>query len=127
MASGAVPITYTFASGLKSKCETFNITPIIAYTEEGEPTNTNQLGVVANKDPEILEESMRFANWLGSAEVIGEYASINGNMVANSDAADKMVPIIREVKENYKPQNVDWAYVNSMMDEWVAKIQLEIF
>lgn len=127
MASGAVPITYTFASGLKSKCETFNITPIIAYTEEGEPTNTNQLGVVANKDPEILEESMRFANWLGSAEVIGEYASINGNMVANTDAADKMVPIIREVKENYKPQNVDWAYVNSMMDEWVAKIQLEIF
>ncbi|MFR3821253.1 ABC transporter substrate-binding protein [Hungatella hathewayi] len=127
MASGKVPITFTFASGLKGKSESYNIKPLIVYTEVGEPTNTNQIAVVANKDQEMVEESMRFANWLGSAEVIGAYAAENGNMVANKKAEDSMVPIIKEVKEHYKPQEADWAYVNSMMDDWVAKIQLEIY
>ena len=103
------------------------VKPLIVYTEVGEPTNTNQIAVVANKDQEMVEESMRFANWLGSAEVIGAYAAENGNMVANKKAEDSMVPIIKEVKEHYKPQEADWAYVNSMMDDWVAKIQLEIY
>ena len=127
MASGKVPITFTFASGLKGKSESYNIKPLIVYTEVGEPTNTNQIAVVANKDQEMVEESMRFANWLGSAEVIGAYAAENGNMVANKKAEDSMAPIIKEVKEHYKPQEADWAYVNSMMDDWVAKIQLEIY
>lgn len=127
MASGKVPITFTFASGLKGKMESFGVEPIIAYTEEGEPTNTNQIGVVACKDQAKLEESLRLANWLGSAEFIGEYAAANGNLVANKEVVDKMVPAILEVQKNYKPQDVDWAYVNSMMDDWVAKIQLEIY
>ena len=127
MASGKVPITVAFASGLKSKIESFGVEPIIVYTETSEPSNTNQIGVVANKNSEIVEESIRFANWLGSAEVIGEYAQENGNIVANKEAEDMMVPIAKEVKENYTPQDVDWTYVNSMMDEWIAKIQLEIY
>ena len=48
-------------------------------------------------------------------------------MVANKEAEDQMIPLIKEVKENYKPQEADWTYINSMMDEWVAKIQLEIY
>lgn len=127
MASGKVPITFTYASGLKSKIDTFGVEPLIIYTEAGEPTNTNQIAVVNNKDTELVDESKRFVNWLGSADVIGEYAKDNGNMVANKDAADYMVPIIKEIQENYKPQDVDWTYVNSMMDQWVAKIQLEIY
>lgn len=127
MASGKVPITFTFASGLKSKSETFGVEPLIIYTEQGEPTNTNQIGVVKNKDQKVVDESKRFANWLGSAEVIGDYANTNGNMVANEKAADKMIPMIQEVQKHYKAQDVDWTYVNSMMDQWGAKIQLEIY
>lgn len=127
MASGKVPITFTYASGLKGKSESFNVNPIIIYTEAGEPTNTNQIGVVANKDQELVDESMRFANWLGSADIIGAYANANGNMVANKQAEGSMVPVIKEVKEKYKPQDADWGYVNSMMDDWIAKIQLEIY
>ncbi len=127
MASGKVPITFTFASGLKNKSETFGIEPLVIYTEAGEPTNTNQVAVVNNKDAELVEESKRFVNWLGSAEVIGVYAQTNGNMLANKSASEYMVPMIRDIQNNYKPQDVDWTYVNSMMDEWVAKIQLEIY
>lgn len=127
MVSGKVPITFTYASGLKAKCEAFGMEPLIIYTQEGEPTNTNQIAVVNNKDQAVVEESMRFVNWLGSAEVIGAYAQDNGNMVANQAASDYMVPVIKEIQENYKAQEADWTYINSMMDEWVAKIQLEIY
>lgn len=127
MASGKVPITFSYASGLKTKCESFDITPLVIYAEKGDPTNTNQIGVVANKDEEAVAESKRFVNWIGSAKVIGAYASANGNIVANAKAEDQMSPIAQEVKGSYTWQDADWAYINSMMDEWVAKIQLEIY
>lgn len=127
MASGKVPVTFTFASGLKGKMESFGVTPRIIYTEAGEPTNTNQIGVVQTKEQEAVEESMRFANWLGSADIIGAYAKDNGNIVANKKAESQMSDIAKEIKANYKPQEADWAYINSMMDEWVAKIQLELY
>ncbi|WP_018753844.1 ABC transporter substrate-binding protein [Paenibacillus sanguinis] len=125
MASGEVPITFTYASGLKGKMETFNVTPIIIYSATGEPSNANQIGVLKNSNQAKLEESIRLANWLGSAEVIGEYASQYGSMVVNKDATDQMIPLMQEVTKNFKAQQLDWDYVNSMMDEWVAKIQLE--
>lgn len=127
MASGKVPITFTYASGLKSKCESFNVTPIVIYAKNGDPTNTNQIGVVASKDEEAVEEAKRFVNWIGSAEVIGAYAAANGNIVANTKAEAQMSSIAQEVKANYTSQEADWTYINSMMDEWVAKIQLEIY
>ncbi len=127
MASGKVPITYTYASGLLKKSQSFDVTPIVVYTELGEPTGTNQIGVVANSDPAIVEESKRFADWLGSAEIIGEFASNYGNLVANKDAEQYMIEEMKALKENYKPIELDWAYINSMMEQGVAKIQLEIF
>ncbi len=127
MASGKVPITFSYASGLKTKCESFDITPLVIYAENGDPTNTNQIGVVANTDEEAMAESKRFVNWIGSGEVIGAYAAANGNIVANAKAEDQMSPIAQEVKNSYTWQEADWTYINSMMDQWVAKIQLEIY
>lgn len=127
MASGAVPITFTYASGLKGKIDSFGVTPLIAYSSTGEPANTNQIGVIACDNQAVLEESLRFANWLGSAEVIGPYAEQFGNLVANVDAEEFMSPVAKEIKANYHAQEADWTYINSMMDEWVAKIQLEIY
>ncbi len=127
MASGTVPITFTFASGLLGKMKSFNVEPIVIYTEVGEPTNTNQIGVVKAKDQKIFEESLRFANWLGSADVIGAYAAANGNIVANAKAKDQMDPFMKDVADKFKAQDADWTYINSMMDQWVAKIQLEIY
>lgn len=127
MASGKVPITFTFASGLKGKSESFGVTPIIAYSSTGEPSNTNQIGVVACDDRAVLEESIRLANWLGSADLIGPFAEEFGNIVANADAEEYMTPLAKEIKANFHPQEADWAYINLMMDEWIAKIQLEIY
>ncbi len=127
--SGKTPITYIYAAGIKPKSEAFGLQKpaILCFVKEGEPTNANQLGVVKNSNPAILEESMRFANWLGSAEPMGDYTALNGNLVANVDAQSKMVPLAKEILDNYKASDLDWDYINKMMDEWAAKIQLEIF
>lgn len=125
MANGTVPITFTYASGLKGKIDTYNVTPLISYTTTGEPSNANQIGVIKNSNQATLEESIRLANWLGSADIIGEYAAQYGSMVVNKNAVDQMTPLMQEVRKNYKAQELDWDYVNSMMDEWAAKIQLE--
>lgn len=125
MAKGTVPITYTFASGLKGKIDNFKVTPLISYTTTGEPSNANQIGVIKNSNQAVLEESIRLANWLGSAEVIGDYASQYGSMVVNKQAVDKMTPLMQEIMKSFKAQDLDWDYINSMMDQWAAKIQLE--
>lgn len=127
MADGKVPITYVYAAGLKKKMESFNVEPLIIIDEKGQPTNSNQLGVINNKNEAQLEESMRFANWLGSAEIIGAYSQENGNMVANKAASDQMIPMIKDLATKYKAQDIDWSIANPKMDDWVAKIQLEIY
>ncbi|MFD1886549.1 extracellular solute-binding protein [Paenibacillus wenxiniae] len=125
LVDGKVPITYIYASGLKSFIDTYHMEPLIVYSRTGEPTNTNQLGVVKNNNPAVVEESIRFANWLGSADMMGDYASTYGSIVVNRQAQSHIDPFMQKVMKTSKPQQADWNYINSMMDQWVAKIQLE--
>lgn len=126
MASGKVPITYSYASGIPSKVETFGYTPTMLYFTEGQPTNTNHVGIVAAKDAKQLDESKRFVDWLGSAETIGAYASANGILPVNPDAASQAMPLIQEITANYEASDIDWTWANGQLDDWVSKIQLDI-
>ena len=129
MVKGKTPITYIYAAGIQPKSQAFGLSKpaTICYVTEGEPSNTNQIAVVKNSNQQVVEESLRFANWLGSAEVMGDYSARNGNIVANVDAQEQMTPLAKEIKEKFKPSQLDWTYINKMMDDWVAKIQLEIY
>ncbi|UUX33468.1 type 2 periplasmic-binding domain-containing protein [Fundicoccus culcitae] len=128
LVEGTVPYAYTAASLIYSKLDAAAAdfeTPLIVYFEEGAPTNTNHVGVVNSDDQAIVDESIRFANWIGSADVIGEYAADNGTIVTNVDAVEFMDPRMQEINANFKWQEADWTYINSRLDEWVAKILLE--
>jgi iron(III) transport system substrate-binding protein len=72
-----------------------------------------------------VEESIRFADWLGSAKTMGDYASRYGSLVVNEQAQAQIDPFMQKVLQKTKPQDADWEYINSMMDQWAAKIQLE--
>lgn len=126
MVDGKTPICYSYASGLYKLEKQFGPCRLIFF-ENGQPDNTNEVGVVKSSDPAVLAESYRLANYIGSAEFIGDFAAENGNIVVNSKAKDKMTPIAKEVIEKYKPQKLDWKKINALMDQWVAKIQLEIY
>lgn len=126
MVSGKTPITFSFASGLYDKSQQFGDANII-YFENGQPSNVNEIGVVNTNDPEILAESYRLANFIGSAEFMSAVAGENGNIVTNTDAADGMTDIAQEVYDKFTEQDLDWGTINPLMDDWVAKIQLEIY
>ncbi|UPQ86329.1 ABC transporter substrate-binding protein [Ignavigranum ruoffiae] len=126
MIAGKTPITFSYASGIYKKMEEFGEANII-YFENGQPDNTNEVGVVNNNDQEVLDESIRLANYLGSAEFMGAYAAENGSIVVNSEAINQMTAISKEIFDNYKSQDLDWAKINELMDDWVAKIELEIY
>lgn len=125
LVDGKIPISYIYASGLKSFIDTYQIEPLILYSRTGEPTNTNQLGVIRSGNSAAVEESIRFADWLGSAKPMGDYASRYGSLVVNEQAQAQIDPFMQTVLQKTKPQDADWEYVNSMMDQWTAKIQLE--
>lgn len=126
MATGKVPITYSFSSGIPGKIDTANYTPKLLYFTEGQPTNTNHMGIVKVKDAAQIEESKRFVDWLGSAQTIGADAAAHGILPVNQDAVSQALPVIQDIAKNYKKSDIDWAWANGKLDDWVSKIQLEI-
>ncbi|RRD95518.1 extracellular solute-binding protein [Clostridiales bacterium COT073_COT-073] len=126
MAKGKVPITFTYASGLKKKAETFHHNPLVVTPEIGLPTNTNHIGIINKNNQAKLEESIRFANWLCSAEVIGRYAQAHGILPANKTAVGQATEEMKKLGENLKVQDIDWDFVDSHIEEWISKIELEI-
>ncbi|KAA9300148.1 MULTISPECIES: extracellular solute-binding protein [Aerococcus] len=126
MMDGKSPITYDGASNIVTNTSEMDKKPTVIYFENGQPSNVNEIGVVKNDDPEVLAESLRLADYLGSAEFIGDFAAEFGNLVVNADAQDKLREESKEITENYKEQDLDWDTINAHLDEWVAKIELEM-
>lgn len=127
LVSAKVPVTFTFASGLKGKQDAFQHEALVVVPEIGLPTNTNHIGVVDKEDEAIQEEAERFVNWLGSTETIGEYAAEYGILPTNQSAVEFASPQMKELAETMTVQDIDWEFVNAHIEDWIAKIQLEIY
>lgn len=127
MMEGDVPIIYESASNAVSITNEKNIDPKIVYFDNGQASNVNEIGVVKNSDTKKLAESLRLANYLGSEEFLKEYAKKYGNIVVNEDAKPFMMELSRDIFDNFKEQDLDWALINKNLDDWVAKIQLEFY
>jgi len=126
LADGTTPITFDGASNIITNLSNMEFTPEIIYFENGQPSNVNEVGVVNNDDPAVIEESLRLADFLGSAEFIGAFSAEFGNLITNSEAQDQMPEQTVEIAENFTEQELDWDTINANLDEWVAKIELEM-
>jgi iron(III) transport system substrate-binding protein len=125
LASGDVPVSFTYASGLKGNMEEYGHNAGIVYPEIGMPTTTEQVGIIKN-DPEKFELAQDFIEWFGSGEVQGDWAAEFGSLPVNEDALDQAIPEMKQLNENLKEQDIDWKFVNAHIDEWVEKIELDI-
>lgn len=125
LSDGTVPIIFEGASNTVTNIEDGTIDPVIFYFENGQPSNSNEIGVVNSNDPAKLAESVRLANYLGSAEFLSEFAGKFGNIVVNEDAKASMVPTAKEISDKYEEQELDWDKINKLLDDWIAKIELE--
>jgi len=126
MMEGTTPITFDSASIIISTMQDMETEPNLMYFENGQPSNVNEVGVVKNDNPEVLAESLRLADFLGSAEFMGPFASEFGNIVTNEGATDQMTDASTEIYNNYTEQDLDWDTINSNLDDWIAKIELEM-
>ena len=126
MAKGKVPITFTFASGLKNKADAFHHNPLVITPAIGLPSNTNHIGIVKKSDTKKTEEAERFANWLCGGDTIGRYAQQFGILPANKEAVEQATDAMKELSKNMKAQDIDWEFVSEHIEDWISKIELEI-
>lgn len=126
MMDGKTPFTYDGAANIITNISDMEKQPTIIYFDNGQASNVNEIGVVKNKDPKKLAESLRLADYLGSAEFIGEFSANFGNIIANKEAQDKRPELSKEIGNKFEEQDLDWDTINEHLDDWIAKIELEM-
>lgn len=73
----------------------------------------------------LKDQALKFIDWLGSAEVQGEWAQQFSSMPVNKAAAEKAKPEVVEFVKALKQQDIDWNFVQENIGAWVEKIELE--
>ena len=127
LVSGKVPISYTYSSGLPGIEEEFGFEAGIVSPEIGVPTLVEQIGIVnkgKDKDTQVAEE---FINWLGSAEIQGEWAEQFGTLPVNELALEKASDKMKTISETTKVQDIDYTFIAKHINDWVEISELEIF
>jgi iron(III) transport system substrate-binding protein len=127
LASGKVPISFTFSSGLPGYEEEFGFEAGIVSPEIGVPTTVEQVGIInkgKDQDTVVAEE---FINWFGSAEVQGAWAQEFGSLPVNTKALEKASDKMKQIAEITTVQEMDYTFISEHIDDWVEKIELEIF
>lgn len=126
LASGKVPISFTYSSGLAGIEEEFGFEAGIVSPEIGVPTLVEQIGIVnkgKDQDTTVAEE---FVNWFGSAEIQGAWAEQFNTLPVNEKALEKASEKNKSIYENTTIQDIDYNFISEHIENWVEKIELEI-
>ncbi|MFJ5621949.1 extracellular solute-binding protein [Peribacillus loiseleuriae] len=127
LASGKVPISFIYSSGLPGIEKEFGFEAGVVSPEIGVPTLVEQVGIInkgKDHDTAVAEE---FMNWFGSAEIQGAWAEQFGSLPVNTKAIDKATAKIKQIAENTTIQDIDYTFISEHINDWVEKIELEIF
>ncbi|USK36435.1 extracellular solute-binding protein (plasmid) [Bacillus sp. F19] len=127
LASGKVPISFTYSSGLEGIEEEFGFEAGIVSPEIGVPTLVEQVGIInkgKDQDTSVAEE---FVNWFGSAEIQGAWAEQFDTLPVSEKALEKTSEKMKSIHENTTIQDIDYTFISEHIDDWVEKIELEIF
>lgn len=125
LASGKAPVGTIISGELGAKVEQYGVTPTFIHPEQGTPQVVESIAVVNGTKKEELAK--KFIDWLGSAEVQGEFAAQFNAMPANVNAQDKTTDFLKEVFSGVQSQDIDWEFVTKNIDAWVEKLELQIF
>ena len=127
LASGEVPISFTFSSGLPGYEEEFGFEAGIVSPEIGVPTTIEQIGLINKGEGKDTTVAKEFADWFGSADVQGAWAEEFGSLPVNTKALEKASDKMKQISESTTIQEMDYSFISEHIDEWVEKIELEIF
>lgn len=124
LANGVVDYSFTWLSNVPIVEESLGIELGIVNPSYGVPQTVEQVGII--KKDKMKSNVKEFVDFLGSAEVQGEWAQKFGSAPVNEDAKSSINPRITEILESTTPQDNDYDFINEHLDAWVEYIELNI-
>jgi iron(III) transport system substrate-binding protein len=122
--SNTIKAGQMWSSGVAEREKMYGIDSGYAVPKIGIPYVTEAVGVINKKDSRTRDEAVRFADWLGSAQIQAEWTLKFGGMPANTVAA--RVADKRQAEMCSIPaQDIKWDVVSKYIDKWCEKIMLE--
>ncbi|MCF2941841.1 extracellular solute-binding protein [Paenibacillus alkaliterrae] len=124
LASGKTPIGPVVSGTLGKKEEQYKVKAGIVSPEIGVPMIVEHAAII--KGTKKQETAERFVEWMGTAEVQGEFAAQFNAMPANTKAAEQANEAVKQLYSTLKAQALDWGLIANNIDQWVEKIELQI-
>lgn len=124
LASGKTPLVTVVSGTLKSKAEQYSVEAGTVAPEVGVPMIVEHTAII--NGTKKLDTAKRFVEWLGTAEVQGEFVAQFNAMPANMNAVEKANDEVKNLYSALKPQQFDWGFLSNNVEQWVEKIELEI-
>lgn len=124
LASGKTPIGPVVSGTLRAKEEQYQVKAGIVSPEIGVPMIVEHAAIVKGTKKQATAE--RFVEWMGTAEVQGEFAAEFNAMPANVKAAEQANDDVKELYSTLKAQPLDWGFIADNVEQWVEKIELQI-
>ncbi|MEC0245145.1 extracellular solute-binding protein [Paenibacillus chitinolyticus] len=124
LASGKTPLGAVVSGTLSKKEEQYKVKAGIVSPQIGVPMIVEHAAVINGTKKKATAE--RFVEWIGTAEVQGEFASKFNSMPANTQAAAKANESVKVLYSTLKAQPMDWGFIAGNIGKWVEKIELQI-
>ncbi len=121
---GKTPLGAIVSGTLAKKEEQYKVKAGIVSPDIGVPMIVEQIAIVNGTKKQATAE--RFVEWMGSAEVQGEFAAQFDAMPANTKAVERANESVKELYANLKAQPLDWGFIADNVELWVEKIELQI-
>ena len=120
----ADPILYgqIWSSGIAARDEQYGTETGIVVPDAGVPFVVESVGII--NGTKNLEESKRFVDWFGSAQIQGEWAKQFSTLPANNDALSDLNDFNKMIS-SLPAQNIDWSLAAKNIDAWCEKIELQ--
>jgi iron(III) transport system substrate-binding protein len=123
MAQGEVDMGQMWTSGIPGFEEQYEVDSDVMRPEIGVPYAVEQAAIVAGTEQQ--DRAQEFIDWFGGAQTQAAWSAEFDSMPANDEAIAEADPEIVEFHESLTQQDIDWAFVQEHMGEWIEKIELE--
>lgn len=124
ISNSADPIHYgqIWSSGIAARDKQYGTNTGIVVPKAGVPFVVESIGII--NGTKNLEESQRFVDWFGSAQIQGEWAQQFSTLPANNEALSGVSDFNRMIS-SLPAQNIDWSLTAKNIDAWCEKIELQ--
>jgi iron(III) transport system substrate-binding protein len=124
LASGKTPLGAVVSGTLSKKEEQYKVKAGIVSPQIGVPMIVEHVAIINGTKKKATAE--RFAEWIGTSEVQGEFAAKFNSMPANTKAVAKANEPVKALYATLKAQPLDWGFIANNIGKWVEKIELQI-